>query len=86
VDTLLFFQSSAVGVSSTSIQFDMTGLVQNWVLPPAQRTHPQNNENFYLVPDFPTLLLSRVAFYSREDGESRAPKLRIEYTMPPKTR
>jgi hypothetical protein len=62
-------------------------LVQRWVLlPPEERTPPQSYGYFYLVPNFPTLLLSRAAFYSREDGESLAPKLKIEYTTPPKTR
>ncbi|MGH7453844.1 MAG: DNRLRE domain-containing protein [bacterium] len=87
LDSLLFFQNTAVGISSTSIQLDITGLVQRWVLlPPEERTPPQSYGYFYLVPDFPALLLSRAAFYSRENGESLAPKLKIEYTTPPKTR
>lgn len=87
LDSLLFFQSASVGASSASIQFDITSVVQRWVLvPPEERTPPQSYGYFYLVPDFPALLLSRAAFYSREDGELLAPKLKIEYTTPPKTR
>jgi hypothetical protein len=87
LDSLLFFQSATVGISNTSIQFDITGLMQRWVLlPPEERTPPQSYGYFYLVPNFPALLLSRAAFYSRKDGESLAPKLKIEYTTPPKTR
>lgn len=87
LDSLLFFQSATAGVSATSIQLDITSLVQRWVLlPPEERTPPQSYGYFYLVPDFPALLLSRAAFYSREDGENFAPKLKIEYTTPPKTR
>jgi hypothetical protein len=87
LDSLLFFRSATVGISATSIQLDITTLVQRWVLlPPGERIPPQSNGYFYLVPDFPTLLLSRAAFYSREDGESFAPQLRVEYTTPPKTR
>lgn len=87
LDSLLFFQSIAAGISNTSSQFDITGLVQRWVaLPPEERTPPQSYGYFYLVPDFPALLLSRAAFYTRENGEPLAPKLKIEYTTPPKTR
>ncbi len=87
LDSLLFFQSTKVSASATSIQLDITSLVQRWVLlPPAERTPPQSYGYFYLVPDFPALLLSRAALYSRENGESLAPKLKIEYTTPPKTR
>jgi hypothetical protein len=87
LDSLLFFQSATVGATSTSTQFDVTTLVQRWVsVPPAERTPPQSYGSFYLVPDFPSLLLSRAAFYSREDSEPLAPKLKIEYTTPPKTR
>ncbi len=87
LDSLLFFQSATTGAKSTSIQFDVTTLVQRWVLtPPAERNPPQSYGNFYLLPDFPSLLLSRAAFYSRENSEPLAPKLKIEYTTPPKTR
>jgi hypothetical protein len=86
-DSLLFFQSTTVGVSSTTIRFDLTGLIQRWVLlPPEERKPPQSYGHFYLVPDYPTFLLSRVAFYSRQAEASRAPQLRIEYTTPPKTK
>jgi hypothetical protein len=87
LDSLLFFQSAIAGASSTSLQLDITTLVQRWVLlPPEERTPPQSYGYFYLAPDFPTLLLSRAALYSRENGELLAPKLKIEYTTPPKTR
>ncbi|MCI0696461.1 DNRLRE domain-containing protein [candidate division KSB1 bacterium] len=87
LDSLLSFQSISVGASSTSVQLNITSLVQRWVLlPPEERTPPQSYGYFYLVPDFPALLLSRAAFYSRENSESLAPKLKIEYTTPPKAR
>jgi hypothetical protein len=86
VDTLLTFQSEAVGVSSKSVQFNLTGLMQSWVrFPPEERTPPQTYGYFYLVPDFPSLLLARAVFYSREAEAARAPQLKIEYTTPPKT-
>ena len=87
LDSLLLFQSGTVSTSSTSIQLNITSVVQRWVLlPPEQRTPPQSYGYFYLVPDSPGFLLSRAAFYSRQDGEALAPKLKIEYTTPPKTR
>ncbi|MDZ7288865.1 MAG: DNRLRE domain-containing protein [candidate division KSB1 bacterium] len=78
-DSLTFIQSKSVSWTSTSIQFALTSLVQSWVLQP-----PNNYGYLYLLPDYPSLYLSRVAFYSRRAAEAQAPKLQIEYTTPPK--
>jgi hypothetical protein len=78
-DSLFFIQQAIARNSSQSLQFNLTNLVQSWVSNP-----PQDYGYFALLPDFPALSLSRVAFYSRESQPSRAPKLMIEYTTPPK--
>jgi hypothetical protein len=77
-DTVQFLQRISVSPSMTSVTFVVTNAAQFWV------QEPSRNYGLALLPDFPARDLSRVAFFSRETNLSRAPKLRIEYTTPPK--
>ncbi len=83
-DSLVFLQESLVNASQSLVEFGLTSLVQGWVrTPPELRIPPQNYGYLYLLPDFPSSTFSRMAFYSRHEGASRAPSLKIEYTTPP---
>jgi hypothetical protein len=86
-DSLFILQVTSVSTSKSSVELDLTSLVQSWVrTPPEMRKPPENYGYFYLLPNSPSSSLTRATFYSREDGESLAPKIRIEYTTPPKTK
>ncbi|MDZ7344994.1 MAG: hypothetical protein ONA90_10830, partial [candidate division KSB1 bacterium] len=61
-----------------SVSFGMTNVVQLWIL------QPTRNYGVALLPDLPERDLLRAAFYSRKTDPGRGPRLRIEYTTPPK--
>jgi hypothetical protein len=86
-DSLSFVQVGSAGPSTATVEFNLTSLVQSWVrTPPEERSPPQNYGYLYLLPEFPTSSLARVAFYSRQENASHAPKISIAYTTPPKSK
>lgn len=85
-DSLLVLQANSIGASNTTIEFNVTSLVQSWVrTPPQIRQPPESYGYLYLLPEFPAISLARAAFYSHEAEVAQAPKINIEYTTPPKT-
>jgi len=77
-DSLRATAVDSVNVAINKVTFTVTTPVQQWVL--------DSKENFGLVL-FPVSFtgrdLTRVTFYSKETNAARAPKLQIEYTLPP---
>jgi hypothetical protein len=77
-DSLRTADVDSVNASTQKISFTVTSSVQQWVL--------DSKNNFGLIL-FPLALagrdLTRAAFYSKEADPARAPKLQIEYTLPP---
>jgi hypothetical protein len=77
-DSLIITDIDSVNSSMNKITFLVTTPVQRWVL--------DSGENFGVIL-FPITFtgrdLTRAAFYSRETDATRAPKLEIEYTLPP---
>lgn len=67
-----------VNISTKMITFTVTNPVQLWV------SDSKKNFGVNLFPiSFTGRDLTRAAFYSRETDAARAPKLQIEYTVPP---
>jgi hypothetical protein len=77
-DTLRTAELDTVGTASKQVTFAATSAVQQWV------SEAKNNFGVILLPvSFSARDLARAAFYSRETDAARAPKLQIEYTLPP---
>ena len=77
-DTLRTAELDTVAASLKQVTFAVTNAVQQWV------SDSKNNSGVILFPvSFLTRDLTRAAFYSRETDAARAPKLQIEYTLPP---
>jgi len=77
-DTLRTAELDTVGAASQQVTFAITSAVQQWV------ADSKNNLGVVLFPiSFSARDLARAAFYSRETAPARAPKLQIEYTLPP---
>jgi len=77
-DTLRTAELDTVGTAAKQVTFVITNAVQQWV------ADSQNNRGVLLFPvAFSVRDLTRAAFYSRETALTRAPKLQIEYTLPP---
>lgn len=76
-DTVQFIQRVSIAPGATFVSFNMTNVVQLWVL------EPTRNYGVALLPDLPERDLLRAVFYSRKTDPQRAPQLRIEYTTPP---
>lgn len=77
-DSLRTVDVDSVNASTQRLTFTVTSAVQQWVL--------DSKNNFGLIL-FPLSLngrdLTRAAFYSKEADPARAPRLQIEYTLPP---
>jgi len=77
-DSLRTVDVDSVNASTQKITFTVTSSVQQWVL--------DAKNNFGLIL-FPLALtgrdLTRAAFYSKDNNAARAPRLQIEYTLPP---
>ena len=77
-DTLRTAELDTVGTAAKQVTFVITNAVQQWV------ADSKNNRGVILFPvAFSVQDLTRAAFYSRETAPTRAPKLQIEYTLPP---
>ncbi len=77
-DSLRTAELDTVSISTPTVTFAVTDAVQRWVL------DPKDNFGLHLLPaSFTGRDLTRAAFYSRETDRARAPKLQIEYTLPP---
>jgi len=79
-DSLFTLQIGGVRASDATVEFNVTNVVQAWV----RREPKPEDDYFVLLPNFPEIALTRVAFFSKAAGAARAPRLRIEYTTPPK--
>ena len=78
LDTLRTAELDTVGAASQQVTFAIATAVQQWV------SDAKNNHGVILFPiSFLARDVARAAFYSRETAPARAPKLQIEYTLPP---
>lgn len=77
-DSLSIVDIDSINATMPKITFSVRSTVQLWV------ASPQSNFGLVLLPSsFTGRDVTRVAFYSRETDVARAPKLQIEYTLPP---
>jgi hypothetical protein len=77
-DSLRTADVDSINATTQKISFAVTSSVQQWVL------DSKNNFGLILFPlALPGRDLTRAAFYSKEADPARAPKLQIEYTLPP---
>jgi hypothetical protein len=77
-DSLRFTDSDTVNTSSSNVSFNVTTPVQQWILDASK------NFGLILLPaSFTGRDLTRATFYSKETDAARAPKLQIEYSLPP---
>ncbi|MCG3118320.1 MAG: hypothetical protein ALAOOOJD_00493 [bacterium] len=77
-DSLSIVDIDSINATMPKITFSVRSTVQLWV------ANSQTNLGLVLLPSsFTGRDVTRVAFYSRETDAARAPKLQIEYTLPP---
>lgn len=64
--------------SDQTLRLSLTGVVQDWLL------RPSANRGLVLQPFGPSRDLLRLAFFAGRSDPDRAPRLLIDYTIPPK--
>jgi hypothetical protein len=67
---------------STSVSFELGALVQAWLRPPGDALRVENF-GLLLLAITPSRDLQQIAFHSKDSNPGLAPRLRIDYTLPP---
>lgn len=76
--TLVLSATGYIANTDRTVRIPLTSLVQDWML------RPTFNRGFVLLPVSPSRDVSRFAFFADRNNPELAPRLLIDYTVPPK--
>jgi len=72
-----------VGDSTATLTFEVRSMVQSWLRPVGDVNH-LDNYGLVLKAQYPDNDLQQLVIHSRESNPALAPKLKIDYTLPPR--
>jgi hypothetical protein len=82
-DSTFLISLQSVTDSTATVVFEMRSVVQNWLRQVDDSSH-LNNFGIAVVGQTPVLDLQQLAIHSKESNPALAPKLKIDYTLPPR--